>query len=134
MAYRIRKLDPFWLGAPFVPAAALAAGAAAALAAQSGRTPLALAAAAACGVGVLISTKPALSGVFAVFGLLGGAVTFLASPGGGLAPGARALATAGFSVFYMALMDCVVLGVSLAYNLFTRAGFRGVALDLERPV
>lgn len=131
MSYRIRRIDPFWFKHPAVPAVAVAAGAAALLAAQAGRTPAAAVAAGACGIAVFLATKPALSGVFAVFGLLGGLVTFIAGPTDGLSPGLRALATMGFSLFYMALMDGVVLAVSSIYNLMSRAGLRGLSLRLE---
>lgn len=134
MGYRIKRVDPFWITMPLVPGIAIAAGAAALFAAQSGRTPVALIAAAACGVAIFLATKPALSGVFAVFGLMGGVVTFLVGPGAGLSPLMRALATAGFSLFYMVLMDGVVLAVCVIYNLFARAGFGGLSLELEKPV
>ncbi|MDD5301662.1 MAG: hypothetical protein PHS14_01025 [Elusimicrobia bacterium] len=134
MRYRIKRVDPFWLKTPVVPGLALAAAAVALFAARSGRLPVAAAAAAVCGVAVFLATKPALSGVFAVFGLLGGVVTFLAAPSAGLSPLMRALATAGFSLFYMVLMDGVVLAVSAIYNLFARAGLGGLRLDLENPV
>ena len=85
-----------------------------------------------CAVAVFLATKPALSGVFAVFGLIGGVVTFLAGPALGLSPLLRVLATLGFSLFYMVLMDGVVLAVSAIYNLFTaRLGFTGLRLQLE---
>lgn len=132
MAYRIKRIDPFWLKSPAVPGIAVAAAAAALIAAQAGRAPLAAAAACACGVAVFLATKPALSGVFAVFGLLGGLVTFLGGPSGGLSPLMRALATAGFSLFYMVLMDGVVLAVAAIYNMFARSGLRGLSLSLEQ--
>lgn len=134
MAYRVKRIDPFWFRSPVVFAAAVAGGGAALLAAQAGSTPAALLCAAACAVAVFLATKPALSGVFAFFGLLGGVVTFLASPGGGLTPQTRLLATAGFSLFYMVLMDAVALSVCALYNLFSKAGFRGFSLDLESRV
>ncbi len=134
MTYRIARVDPFWWKTPALPAIAAAAGAAALFAAQSGRAPLAVIAAVACGIAVFLATKPALSGVFAVFGLAGGVVTFLAAPSQGLSPLMRVLATAGFSLFYMVLMDGVVLAVSLIYNFFSRAGFGSLRLDLESPV
>lgn len=134
MGYRIKRIDPFWLTMPAVPGIAVAAGAAALFAAQSGRTPVALIAAAACGAAIFLATKPALSGVFAVFGLLGGVVTFLAAPSEGLSPQIRVLSTAGFSLFYMVLMDGVVLAVSAIYNLFVRAGFGSFSLELEKRV
>lgn len=131
MNYRIKRVDPFWFRMPLVPGIAIAAGAAALFAAQSGRTPVAAIAAVACGVAIFLATKPALSGVFAVFGLIGGAVTFLVGPGLGLSPLMRVLATLGFSLFYMVLMDGVVLAVSAIYNFFTRVGFGGLSLRLE---
>lgn len=134
MRYRIKRVDPFWFKTPIVPVVAVAAGAVALFAAQTGRTPVAAAAAAACGIAVFLATKPALSGVFAVFGLMGGVVTFLAAPSEGLSALMRALATAGFSLFYMVLMDGVVLAVSSIYNLFARAGFGGLRLELEKRV
>ena len=134
MSYRIKRVDPFWLLTPVLPAIGAGAAATALFAAKAGQTPFMIAAAAVCAVAVFFATKPALSGVFAVFGLLGGAVTFLAGPGAGLSPALRVLSTAGFSIFYMVLMDGVVLAVSLIYNLFTRAGLGGFRLDLESRV
>lgn len=134
MSYRIVRVDPFWLKTPVLPGIAVVAAGAALLAARAGQTPVTIAAAAACGISIFLATKPALSGVFAVFGLIGGAVAFLLGPGSGLSPALRLLATAGFSLFYMVLMDGVVLAVSLIYNLFTRAGLGGFSLELENRV
>ncbi|MDP3543967.1 MAG: hypothetical protein Q8T11_15995 [Elusimicrobiota bacterium] len=131
MAYRIKRIDPFWHKNPAVPAVAAVAAVVALAAAQSGRGAVAAAAGLAFGAAVFLATKPALSGVFAVFGLLAGVVTFLAGPSAGLTPAMRALATAAFSLFYMVLMDGVVLAVAAIYNQFTRAGLRGLSLRLE---
>lgn len=131
MSYRIKRIDPFWFKAPAVPGIAVAAAAASLIAAQAGRTPFAALAAAVCGVAVFLATKPALSGVFAVFGLLAGVATFITAPAAGLSPLMRVLATAAFSLFYMVLMDGVVLAVSAIYNLFSRDGLRGLSLDLR---
>lgn len=131
MAYRIKRIDPFWLKHPAVPAGALVAAVVAVTAARTGRGAVAAAAGLACAAAVFAATKPALSGVFAVFGLLAGVVTFLAGPSAGLTPAMRALATVGFGLFYMVIMDGVVLAVSAIYNRFTRAGLRGLSLRLE---
>lgn len=130
MSYRIRRVDPFWFKSPAVPVVAAFLAAVALAAAQAGRGPVAALAAGAAGVAVFLATKPVLSAVFAVFGLLAGVVTFLVSPGQGLSPLMRVVATLGFGVFYMALMDGVVLAVSAIYNLCARAGLRGLSLDL----
>lgn len=131
MGYRIARVDPYWFKAPALRAAAAGCAVAALAAVNLGSTPAAAVAAGACGVAVFLATKPVLSAVFAVFGLGAGVVTFLAGPGGGLSPLMRVLSTAGFALFYMVLMDGVVLAVSVIYNLFTRAGMRGLSLSLE---
>jgi hypothetical protein len=129
---RVKRVDPYWLASPAVLAFAAAAAAVALFGARTGRPFVAIAGAAALGAAVFAATKPALSGVFAVFGLIGGLVTFIAGPSAGLTPPMRLLATAGFSVFYMVLMDGVVISVSAIYNLFTRAGFTGFALEVSK--
>lgn len=131
MSCRIARIDPYWFKAPALRGVAAAAAAAALLAGQSGRGPAAALAAAVCGLSVILATKPALSAVFAVFGLAAGVATFLAGPGQGLSPLTRALSTAGFSLFYMVLMDGVVLAVASIYNLMSRAGLRGLSLQLD---
>ena len=57
MTYRIARVDPFWWKTPALPAIAAAAGAAALFAAQSGRAPLAVIAAVACGIAVFLDRK-----------------------------------------------------------------------------
>lgn len=131
MSYRIRRIDPFWLKSPALPAIAATAAVFTLLAAQSGKGVIALVCAAAAAAAIVVATKPALSGVFATFGLLGGLVTFVAGPSSGLSPLLRILATAGFSLFYMVLMDAVVLAVCLVYNGFTWAGLPGLRLKLD---
>lgn len=131
MNCRLKRVDPFWLKNPALPAVAIVAGAVGLFAARSGRAVIAIVAATVCGVAVFFATKPALSGVFAVFGLIGGVVTFIAAPNSGLSPLMRALATVGFSLLYMVLMDGVVLMVSMIYNMFTCVGCVGLSLRLE---
>ena len=132
MTRRLKRVDPYWMKSAFVPALAVGSGAAALLGAQSGHAAVAVAGASACAVAGALLTKPALSAVFAVFGLLGGVVTLIAAPSPGLSPLMRVTAAAGFSVFYMVLMDIVVLVISAVYNGFTRAGLRGFALEFEK--
>ena len=131
MSYRIKRIDPFWLKHPAIGVVAVAAGAIGLFGVRIGSTPLLVAGALACGTAVFMATKPALSAVFAVFGLLGGVVAFLAGSSGGLSPLTRLAATAGFGVFYMMLMDVLVLGLAVVYNQFTRVGFSGLSLNLE---
>lgn len=131
MTRRVKRVDPYWLASPLLTGLAGAAAAVALFGVRSGHSLVAMTGAAALGLTIFLATKPALSAVFAVFGLIGGVVTFIAAPSAGLTPPMRLLATAGFSVFYMVLMDGVVVGVSAIYNAFTRAGFTGFGLELK---
>lgn len=131
MSYRIKRIDPFWFKHPALGGAAVVFGAVALYGARTGSTA-ALAFGAIFGAAtVILATKPALSAVFASFGLLGGVLAFLAGSSAGMSPGLRLAATAGFGVFYAALMDVAVLGVAVVYNAYTRVGFKGLSLDLE---
>ncbi|PIR18644.1 MAG: hypothetical protein COV48_06390 [Elusimicrobia bacterium CG11_big_fil_rev_8_21_14_0_20_64_6] len=131
MGYRIKRIDPFWRATAPVIGLAAAAAAVAVIGAFTGRGPVLIGGAILCGVFVFLATKPALSGVFAVFGLMAGIVTFLLTPSPGLSPLLRVIAACGFGLFYMVLMDGVVLVVSAIYNMFARVGLGGLSLGLE---
>lgn len=131
MSYRVKRVDPFWFKNPAVGGAAVIFGAMALYGARTGSTAALALGGFVAAVLVILATKPALSAVFAAFGLLGGVLAFLAGSSAGMSPLLRLVATAGFGLFYAALMDVVVLSVSVVYNLYTRLGFKGLALDLE---
>lgn len=132
MSWRIKRIDPFWIKHPAVQTTAVAAALATVIAGRAGSGAGVVICALACASAVVLATKPALSGLFAVLGFLGGAYTFFLGPGGGLSPFMRVAATFGFSALYMVLMDGVVLSVSSVYNLFTRRlGFSGLSLSLD---
>lgn len=131
MSYRIKRIDPYWVSKPLVYGGAVAAAVLGVYGAGAGST----AATAAGGLGfcaaIFLATRPALSAVFATFGLAGGVVAFLASPSPGMSVLTRLVWTAGFGVLYMTVMNVILLGVSALYNAFTRAGFAGLSLKLE---
>ncbi len=131
MSYRIKRVDPYWFKSPAVGGTAVVFGAVALYGARTGSVPALALGAFVAAVMVILATKPALSAVFAAFGLLGGVLAFLAGSSAGMSPLLRLTATAGFGLFYAALMDIVVLGLSVIYNSFTGVGFKGLALDLE---
>lgn len=131
MSWRIKRVDPYWLKNPLVYGGAVAAVILGVYGAGAGSTAATLAGGVGFCVAIFLAARPAMSGVFATVGLIGGAVAFLFSPNPGMTLLTRLLWTAGFGVIYMTVMNVVLLGVSAVYNGFTRAGFRGLSLGLE---
>jgi hypothetical protein len=135
MSYRVKRIDPYWMRNPVLPAVAVIGVAAALL--LVGRTMIvpAIIAAVIGGMAVFLSTQPAVSAVLGTLGLLGGLTTFVFLPNPANAQMAlplRLLSALLFTVFYTVLMDGVVLLVAVLYNLFAGAvGLGGVSLDLE---
>lgn len=135
MSYRVKRIDPYWIKNPVLPAVAvLGIGAALVLIGRDMTYP-AVGAALIGGAAVILSTKPAVSAVLGTLGLLGGVTTFLLVPNAQNAAMSfplKLLSTALFTLFYTVLMDGVVLLVSVLYNLFAGAvGLGGFSLDLE---
>lgn len=135
MSYRVRRVDPYWVKNPILPVISIVGVLVALVGAQTNKIPIALVGALVGGIGIFFSTKPAVSAVLGTLGLLGGVVTFVAVPNSsnlGLSVGMRLLSTLLFTVFYMVLMDGVVLMVAVLYNLFAGVvGLGGLSLDLE---
>jgi hypothetical protein len=134
MSYRVRRIDPYWMKNPLLALLAAAGAGVAVAGMMMGKGPVAIAGAVVGGVAVFLCTKPSLSAVTGTLGLLGGIVTFiLPNPqSAGIAPLWRVVSALFFSLFYMALMDGVLLLTAALYNLFAGvAGMGGLALDLE---
>ncbi|MDE2293001.1 MAG: hypothetical protein KGL53_13040 [Elusimicrobia bacterium] len=135
MAYRIRRIDPFWMAHPAVFAAA-AAGLLMALFGYSRQmTAVSILGGILLGVSVLIAMKPAVTGVLASLGFAGGLVNFLATPNAsvaGMGVGWRVVSALFFALLYTVLMGALVLVVAALYNLFAGTMNAGaVELELE---
>lgn len=135
MSYRVRRIDPYWIRNPILPAVAvLGVGAALFFINRAAIVP-AIAGAVIGGIAVILATKPAVSAVMATLGLLGGLTTFVLVPNAQNAAmpiGLKLLSTLLFTLFYAVLMDGVVLLVAVLYNLFAGAvGLGGLSLELE---
>lgn len=135
MSYRVKRIDPYWIKNPILPAVAiLGVLAALALIAKNMVAP-AIAAAAVGGAAVVLSTQPAVSAVLGTLGLAGGLMTFVLVPNSSnasMALSMRGVSTLLFALFYTVLMDGVVLLVAVLYNLFAGGvGLGGLSLDLE---
>lgn len=135
MSYRVKRIDPYWMKNPVLPAAAIVGMLVAMVAVQRAMFPVAIIAAVVAGLAVFLATKPAVSAVLATMGLLGGLTTFVVVPNSqnaAMTAPLRLLSMLLFTMFYTVLMDGVVLLVAVLYNLFAGAiGLGGLSLDLE---
>lgn len=133
MSYQIKRIDPYWLKHPLVPVAVAGGTLLTAVGFLSGRPPVWIAGAVLASLGVLAAAKPVVSCVLGSLGLIGGIVTFVVSPNMQTADMAmhwRVFSAVLFAVLYMVLMDALVLGVALLYNLFG-AVTGGIRVDFE---
>ncbi len=135
MSYHLRRINPFWKTHPMVPTA-VAIGAICGLmgfAREIGA--LAILGGVVAGLGIFFATRPAVSLVLGTLGLFGGLATFVIVPNiqsAGMPLMMKLLSTALFAVFYMILMDALVLVVSVLYNLFAgTVGLGGIRLEFE---
>ena len=135
MSYRVKRIDPYWIKNPILPAIAVVGVLAALALISKDMVVPAIAAAVVGGAAVILSTQPAVSAVLGTLGLVGGLMTFVLVPNSSnasMALSMRLLSTLLFTLFYTVLMDGVVLLVAVLYNLFSGAiGLGGVSLDLE---
>ena len=133
MAYRVRRIDPFWMANPLVIAAAAVGLVLALFGYSKGNAGLSIVGGVLLGIGVLVATKPAVTGVLATLGFFGGIVNFVVLPNaqlGGASLPWRLVSTAFFALLYTVLMEALVLVVAALYNLFA-GSMNGGALELE---
>ena len=133
MAYRVRRIDPFWMAHPAVIAAAVIGLVLALLGYSKGNPSLSIIGGVLLGIGVLVATKPAVTGVLATLGFFGGIVNFVVLPNaqlGGASLPWKLVSTLFFALLYTVLMEALVLVVAALYNLFAGSMNAG-ALELE---
>lgn len=135
MAYRIRRIDPFWLAHPAVILAAVVGLLLALFGYSKGMAGLSVVGGVLLGVGVLVATKPAVTGVLATLGFFGGVVNFVVLPNaqlGGAGLPWKLVSTLFFALLYTVLMEALVLVVAALYNLFAGTMNAGsIELDIE---
>lgn len=133
MAYRIRRIDPFWMANPAVVAAAVLGLVLALFGYTKGANGMSILGGLLLGGGVLIATKPAVTGVLATLGFFGGLVNFIVLPNpqmvGQPLPW-RMVSALFFALLYTVLMEALVLVVAALYNLFA-ASAGAVELEIE---
>lgn len=133
MAYRVRRIDPFWIAHPAVIAAAVIGLVLALVGYSKGNPSLSIVGGVLLGIGVLVATKPAVTGVLATLGFFGGVVNFVVLPNAQLGAASlpwKLVSTLFFALLYTVLMEALVLVVAALYNLFAGTMNAG-ALELE---
>lgn len=135
MAYRVRRIDPFWMAHPAVIAAAVIGLVLALVGYSKGNPGLSIVGGVLLGIGVLVATKPAVTGVLATLGFFGGIVNFVVLPNvqlGGASLPWKLVSTLFFALLYTVLMEALVLVVAALYNLFAGSmGAGAVELEIE---
>jgi hypothetical protein len=98
-------------------------------------TVLAVAGGAVAALAILFAARPVLSAVLGTLGLAGGVLSFVVVPSSntaGMAVPMKFVAALMFAVFYMVLMDALILVLAVLYNLFAETfGMSAVRLELE---
>ncbi len=135
MTYHMRRINPYWHAHPMIPTGVAIGVILAVMGIKSGNNLFAILGGVAAGIALLAATRPAVSAVLATLGIFGGLVTFILMPNPQAAVmsfGTKLLSVGLFAVFYMVLMDALVLVIAVLYNLFSETlGLGGVRLDLE---
>ena len=135
MSYRVKRIDPYWFKHHILPIAVFLGAALALGAGFAGKQPLAILGALIAAAGILVSTRPAITGTVMLLGFLGGLVTFVISPNAANAalPAMQKAMSVGFyTLFYAVLTEGAVLLVAVIYNFFAAiSSLGGLSLELE---
>lgn len=135
MTQKLKRIDPYWHSHPMIPTG-VAIGAILALVGYlKSAFPIAVGGGVIAGLAILLATRPVLSAVLGTLGLAGGLLSFVVVPNlsaAGMSLGLKLVATLMFAIFYMVLMDALVLVLAVLYNLFSDTlGLSAVHLEFE---
>ena len=135
MSYRVKRIDPYWFKHPVLPIVVFLGAALALGAGFAQKGPLAIVGAAVAAVGILLSTRPAITGTVMLLGFLGGLVTFVISPNSSnaaLSAMQKAMSVGFYTLFYAVLTEGALLLLCVVYNFFAAiSSLGGLSLDLE---
>lgn len=135
MSYQLKRINPFWHTHPMIPVGVVIGGILGLIGFQTQQVVVGGAGGLVAAAAVLFAARPVISALLGTLGVLGGIMQFVFLPNlnsAGMSLGMRWGAALLFGVFYMVLMDALVLVVSVLYNLFAGAiGLGGLRLELE---
>lgn len=135
MSYRVKRIDIFWHNHPMIPTGVAIGTLLGVMGFVTNKPVLQIAGGAVAAIAILAAARPLISAVLATLGVLGGLVTFVLVPNlqaAGMSLGLKLLSSLLFALFYMVLMDALVLVLAVLYNLFGSVmGMPGISLELE---
>ena len=137
MSYQLKRINPFWHTHPMIPTG-VAVGMICGLVGYSSGKPIVLGFGGVVGgLAILFAARPAISALLATMGIFGGLATFVFFPrdvnAEAMNMGQKLLSTGLFALFYMVLMDALVLVVCVLYNLYAgTVGLGGIKLELDQ--
>lgn len=135
MSYQLKRINPFWNTHPMIPVGVAIGGILGLVGFQTGKPVIGGVGGLVAAAAILLATRPVISALLATLGVLGGLAQFVFMPNlntVGMSMPMRWGAAILFGLFYMVLMDALVLVVSVLYNLFAGTiGLGGLRLELE---
>ena len=135
MTQQVKRVDPYWHTHPMIPTGVAVGAILALIGYLKAATVLAVVGGAVAALAILFAARPVLSAVLGTLGLAGGLLSFVVVPNlsaAGMSLPLKLVATLMFAVFYMVLMDALILVLAVLYNLFSDTlGLSAVRLELE---
>lgn len=136
MSYQLKRINPFWHYHPMIATGVVIGGIIALIGFQTDKMILGGVGGLIAAGAILFATRPVISALLGTLGVLGGIAQFVLLPtnvnAASMSAPMRWGAAVLFGIFYMVLMDALVLVVSVLYNLFAGTiGLGGVRLELE---
>ena len=135
MTQQLKRIDPYWHTHPMIPTGVAVGAILAIVGYLKAATVLAAVGGGVAALAILFAARPVISAVLGTLGLAGGLLSFVVVPNlsaAGMSVPLKLVATLMFAVFYMVLMDALVLVLTVLYNLFSDTlGLSAVRLELE---
>ncbi len=135
MTQQLKRIDPYWHTHPMIPTAVAIGAILGLIGYVKGASVLAVVGGVVAALAIVFAARPVLSAVLGTLGLAGGLLSFVVVPNlsaAGMTMPLKLVATLMFAVFYMVLMDALILVLSVLYNLFSDTlGLSAVRLELE---
>ena len=133
MSYNLKRINPYWLTHPMIPTAVAIGGLCGLIGYARQSLLLSVVGGVVAGAAILLAARPVLSAVMGSLGLLGGCVQFLVLPTAtDLSLAYRLVSVILFGLFYMVLMDALILVVAVLYNAYAGVvGLQGLTLEFE---
>jgi hypothetical protein len=135
MTQQVKRIDPYWHTHPMIPTGVAVGGILALIGYLKAATVLAVVGGSVAALAILFAARPVMSAVLGTLGLAGGLLSFVIVPNlsaSGMSLPLKLVAALMFAIFYMVLMDALILVLAVLYNLFSDTfGMSALRLDLE---